>query len=408
MQDVGAERWGETTGCYRRVVKHERLGSPQQFAAEVAAHLVALAEPQLPIPGEADLCTLIEATFYASLYEEEARRVAFNVAWQPAAHDCASVVAITAPVAATPKNLAKLAPATRREATSIAVRAEGGKLVAWALLEHTATAPPPLTIRVLGAGVLRIDYAGSARALYARGEIRLVGGAHAVKSPARYLTRAFAAWSAAEEPATGIDLRAAVVKRIAARVLDHGHGGMILVMPAEVAAPVGVRVHYPVGDGGSVLARRFAAVIRDVVPGERLARLQGSHPRGSDGSVVVRDEAQIAFAEAIELVARLTAIDNAVLLDTELRLRGFGVQVLEGDTPQTPFEHADPYSEDAHVDDLATFKGTRHPAGVIFCMRQEREAAAIIASQDGDISLAIKTARGLQVVGSYEHGFGWK
>jgi hypothetical protein len=72
------------------------------------------------------------------------------------------------------------------------------------------------------------------------------------------------------------------------------------------------------------------------------------------------------------------------------------------------FEHANPYSDDIHLDDLSTFKGTRHPAGVIFCMRQPTEAAAIIASQDGHLSLATKDTRSVvQVLGSYEHAFGW-
>ena len=138
-------------------------------------------------------------------------------------------------------------------------------------------------------------------------------------------------------------------------------------------------------------------------------RLAGSRARGVDGRVAVRDEAQIAFAEAIELVARLTAIDNALLVDTDLRVRGFGVQVIEGDTPKMTFEHVDPYSDEMHVDDLSTFKGTRHPAGVIFCMRQPTEGAAIIASQDGHLSLAIKDARGIvEVLGTYEHAFGWR
>jgi len=72
------------------------------------------------------------------------------------------------------------------------------------------------------------------------------------------------------------------------------------------------------------------------------------------------------------------------------------------------FSHADPYTGSRHIDDLSTFKGTRHPAGVIFCMRQPREAAAIIASQDGRLSLAVKRAEGgVEVVGSYERAFGW-
>ena len=83
--------------------------------------------------------------------------------------------------------------------------------------------------------------------------------------------------------------------------------------------------------------------------------------------------------------------------------------MIEGDAPNMTFEHANPYSDDTHVDDLSTFKGTRHPAGVIFCMRQEREAAAIIASQDGRLSLAVKDARGsVEVLGSFERAFGWR
>jgi len=112
--------------------------------------------------------------------------------------------------------------------------------------------------------------------------------------------------------------------------------------------------------------------------------------------------------DALELVAQLSAIDNAILLDTDLRLRGFGTQVIEGDAPQMDFEHRDPYSDDVHVDDLSTFKGTRHPAGVIFCMRQPHAAAAIIASQDARLSLAVKNVGGrVEVVGSYERAFGW-
>jgi len=386
-------------------VKPSRLGTPAEFAARVAAQLAGVPD----VPGASELVALVEAAFYASLHDEEARHVTFNIAWQPAAHDCASSIAIATPVLATPKNLAKLAPATQRDATSIAVRREGGDLVAWALLERHAAAWLPLTIRVIASGVLRVDYAGIPRALYARGEIFLLGGAHEVKSPARMLTQTFSEWSSGADPATGIDLRAAVITRMAARALEHGHGGMILIVPAEVSVPIGVRVHYEVGEGSRVLANRYADVTRGVAIEERLERLRGSRARGADGRLSVRDEAQIAFAEAIDLVARLTAIDNALLVDTNLVLRGFGVQVVEGDAPEMVFEHTNPYSDDVHVDDLSTFKGTRHPAGVIFCMRQEREAAAIIASQDGRLSLAIKDARGgVEVLGSYERAFGWR
>ena len=390
-------------------MNHERLGSPAEFASQLITHLAGFVEPAQPLPAEADLRALLEATFYASLHEEEGRKLEFGVAWQPEARDCSAAVEIGAPVRVTPGNLAKLAPATAGESTAIAVRREAGELVAWALLERSASSHQPLTIRVLTAGVLRVEYAGVARALYARGEILFYGGTHHVKSPAQRLTRAFAAWTSAADPERNVDLRAAVITRLAARALAHGHGGMILIVPADTDTPPGVRVHYPVDDGASMLVHRYARVIRDVAHPERLARLMGSRPRTLDGRVLVRDEDQIAFGEAIELVARLTAIDNALLLDTDLRLRGFGVQVIESDVPRAEFQHTNPYTDDAHTDDLTTFKGTRHPAGVIFCMRQPREAAAIIASQDGNLSLAVKDVHGaVEVIGGYVRAFGWK
>ena len=390
-------------------MNHERMDSPMELAGPLAAHLAGLAEPMLPLPDEAELRALLQAAFFASLHEEEARRLEFGIAWQPDARECATIVAITAPLRLTPSNLAKLAPATLGDATSIAVRPENGELVAWALLERASTSHHPLTIRVLAPGILRVDYAGVARALYARGELLLSGGDHRVARPAARLTRAFPAWAAAPDLERDVDLRAAVLTRLAARTLVHGHGGMILIIPAEVATPAGVRIHYPVADGAALLVQRYLRVIRDVPAPERYARLVGSRPRDLAGRVLVRDEDQLAFAEAIEIVARLTAIDNALLLDTDLTVRGFGVQVIESDTPRREFRHTNPYSGDAHADDLSTFKGTRHPAGVLFCMRQPTPAAAIIASQDGNLSLAITDGDGdVEVLGSYVRAFGWK
>ena len=308
------------------------------------------------MPSPADLAELVEAMFFASLHEEEARRVELAVAWETTTHDCAAVLALTTPVPATPKTLAKLAPAA---ATAIAVRRDNTELVAWALLERsTESAYQPLTITAIASGVLRVDLAGTPRALYARGDMLLFDG---VRTPTDRLAQVFGGWA-----------NASVVTRLATRAFAHGHGGMILVSPAHVETPHGVRVHYGVGRGA------------DLLVGE------------------VRDE-------AIDLVARLTAIDNALLIDTDLKVRGFGVQVIEGDTPEMSFAHVDPYSGESHVDDLSTFKGTRHPAGVIFCMRQETPAGAIIASQDGRLSIASKDVEGrVEVLGSYERGFGWR
>ena len=389
-------------------MNEERLGSPSEFAAQLAAHLARFREDGLPLPVPEKLAVLVDAMFFASLHEEEARRVDFGIAWQPDADECAAVVTLANPVVVTPKNLAKLAPATWGEATTIAVRKVNGELTAWALLERSAASRQPLTIRALDAGVLRVDYAGVPRALYTRGEIVLLGSKDDIPLPAQWLTRTFAAWSANAVGPYNVDPRASIVARLATEVIRHGHGGMILVMSAALPAPTGVRIHYGVGDGADVLQKRYEQVVRDVAVDAQLARVKSTRPRAPDGRVFVRDEDQIAFAETFELVARLTAVDNALLLDTNLRVRGFGVQVIEGEAPVTSFRHTNPYTRDVHVDELQTFKGTRHPAGVIYCMRQPHEAAAIIVSQDGHLTLALKDAEGVNVIGSYDHAFGWR
>jgi hypothetical protein len=382
----------------------ERLGSPDEFALALVAHLDG---PDLP--DQRDLRSLIEIAFFASLNEEEGQRLAFTIAWIHSAGVDRAMFEIARPVLATPKNVAKLAPATSREVTALAVRRAGEDLVVWALFQQSEALEQPLTIHALAPGVLRVELGGIPRALYTRGEILLLGGAHEVKSSARRLTAAFACWSRDADATTSVDARAAIVTRIAARALEHGHGGMILIIPASTAEPAGIRAHYAVGAGEGVLARRYAELVACVPPHERLARIAGSRPRAADGRVHVRDEAQLRAADAVDFVARLTAIDNALLLDTDLRVRGFGVQVIEADAPQYSFRHVSPYTDDVHVDDLSTFKGTRHPAGVIFCLRQPGEAAAIIASQDGRLSLAVKDARGVvEVLGSYERAFGWR
>ena len=389
-------------------MNEERLGSPGAFAGKLVIHLGAIVGHGPKLPEAADLERLVDVSFFAGLHEEEGRRTDFMLAWMDEVRDCAAIVALRAPVLATPKNIARIAPAAQREATSLAVRREGNELVIWALLQNAATSEPPLTIRSLAAGVLRVDYMGVPRALYARGETLFLDAPHTVKSPARRLTAAFRSFMESADPAPHIDARAATVTRIAARALVHGHGGMILLVPANVETR-GVRIHYEVGDGADVLASRFAELAMGLGAAERLARVDASRPHRIDGRPDARDVAQVRYEEAIDLVARLTATDNALLLDTDLRVRGFGVQVIESEAPLQTFAHVNPYRDDIHIDDISTFKGTRHPAGVIFCLRQPGEAAAIIASQDGRLSLVVKDADGtVEVLGTYERAFGWR
>lgn len=366
-------------------MNEERLGSPAAFAEQLFAHLSATVDAPGGLPDARDLERLVTLAFFASLREEEARRSQFTLVWTGGVHRCIASMALYPPVPATATSIAKVAPVAQREATSLAIRRDGDELVIWALMQHGTPTDLPLMLCSLAPGVLRVDYGGVPRALYARGEVIFLGTPDAVISPAKRLTEAFKSWSEDARRSNGIDARAEALTRIAAQSLHHGHGGMILII-GKGSEPRGVRMHYKAGEGADILTNRYSAL----VPGTDLAHQQ-------------------RFNDAIDFVASLTATDNAVLLDTDLRVHGFGVQVIEGETPLRSFSHVNPYSRDVHTDDISTFKGTRHPAGVIFCLRQEREAGALIASQDGRLSLVTKDANGVvEVLGSYEHAFGWR
>jgi hypothetical protein len=377
----------------------EQLGSTASFAQRLFEHLGSIGDDASVLPSARELEQLVDVSFFAGLHEEESRRYPLSLAWTGGARGCVAAVALATPVVATPKTIAKLAPAAQRESTSIAIRPEGEQLVAWALLQHGSSRELPLMIRSLGPGLLRVDYRGQPRALYARGEMQFLDTQHPAMSPARRLTSVFESWRTAAA-ANGIEARAAAVTRVAAHALVHGHGGMILIVPTD-AQPRGVRMHYEVGEGSELLARRYAKLVSDADPADRLVRIAATRADTADAFAY--------FDEAIDLVAGLTGTDNALLLDTDLRVRGFGVQVIEGEAPLQSFAHVNPYTGSSHIDDIATFKGTRHPAGVIFCLRQEGEAAAIIASQDRRLSLVVKDSSGaVEVVGSYEEAFGWR
>lgn len=381
-------------------MNEERLESTAELARRLALHLAELGGGGAELPDAADLARLVELAFFAGLHEEEARRSGVTLTWGTAVDACTAAMALATPVRATPKSIAKLAPTAAREATSLALRRDGDEVVVWALLQHGPEAELPLTVRSPAAGVLRVDFRGAPAALYARGEILFLGEPNERLSAAERLTSAFAEWRSSGS----VDPRAAVVTRIAARALAHGHGGMILIVPTG-ATPRGVRMHYEAGDGAHLLAARYESLASHVDHGELLARIASA----GSGGFGARDAPQRRFDGAIDFVARLTAIDNALMLDTDLHVRGFGVQVVEGGAPLAPFRHDNPYTGHSHVDDITTFKGTRHPAGVIFCLRQEGAAAAIIASQDSRLSLVTKQeGDGVEVLGSYERGFGWK
>jgi len=254
---------------------------------------------------------------------------------------------------------------------------------------------------------LLVEDTGTPVALYARGRI-LEATEHMVVAT-RELTRTFSAWreeASAEE--REVAARASAVARLAPMMLALGHGGMILVLSANEAAN-GLSPRYECGSGADRLALAYEKLMHDAKPNDRLFRLWRGEGSAATGAVHVFSSQQIAYDEAAAFAARLTGIDGALQVNTELMLTAFGVKVSRrADESQytRPVRLINPYTAEERVGTLEDFPGTRHRAGATFCMNQT-EATAIIASQDGRLTLAVKRGEDVVVIGPYEYGFGW-
>jgi hypothetical protein len=114
-------------------------------------------------------------------------------------------------------------------------------------------------------------------------------------------------------------------------------------------------------------------------------------------------------AEALDFVARLTAVDGAVVLDQELGLLGAGATIQTPDASM-PAEIVleDPRSVGCERRvPTSSLGGNRHRSAICFCAQQEGLALALVASQDGDLSFFARRPDGLvHALRPYELGVG--
>jgi hypothetical protein len=110
--------------------------------------------------------------------------------------------------------------------------------------------------------------------------------------------------------------------------------------------------------------------------------------------------------EALDLIAHLTAVDGAVVLDDELNVRGFGATISTAATfPTVTVEHPAALGKKTPLD--LERRGNRHRSAVSFCAQQTGLALAFVASQDGDFSVMMRESDGsVHVMGPYELGVG--
>ena len=165
------------------------------------------------------------------------------------------------------------------------------------------------------------------------------------------------------------------------------HGGMILVVDraSMLATNSALRLKYRFGqDEPSHRYRSLLLEILEAVSASTSKSSVGWSDFASDDSVLLEKLEHSVF-ELSRLIANLTAIDGAVVLDRQFGLLGFGAEVsAELPSPSEVWRASDIEGHKRHRDDFENV-GTRHRAAYRF-VNDHPQGLAIVVSQDGGVS----------------------
>jgi hypothetical protein len=385
------------------------------------------APPPLPSPG--DLKCILEAAFFASLEREEGRALRFVLCCAPE-HDVVRdglgervpIVPLATPRPLTVESIRSLAPAVNPMNAALLIRfpAAGGQARACEIAGvlhvgenvgrarsgrafYYRPAPYALAVEVLDAGELHVYQGGARLAAIEAGRLHdlmafstleflplspiLASGEESLRpriavpehEPSRE-TSDFQ-WTAL------LNTILCIVNGVRA----HGHGGtVLLVAPDTPALPI--RTKFAVAAETTLSDRYVEFVNTRHVLAEAWWR-QKSHPDpNAERALAHLQNAAFAAEEdlvdAAAVVAGLTAIDGALVLTADLRVAGFGAEIIL-DSTRAVNAHEVRGSSTRPSDYLSVDGesfGMRHRSALRFVAFADRTAAFVV-SQDGQVSL---------------------
>jgi hypothetical protein len=335
------------------------------FAPRLEDHFVrgGVGHPETALPDVAAIEGLIDAAFWASLQREEGYAPEISLAYLSPDRALRPLI-LGSPLPLGPRALARLAPAVKSPGIHLGVWRQGGVLFVWG----TTQAAPSFcfVVEVLGPGLLvvkhriRDDSPKFQNVAVFEGESVKILDRHAADLSGLHPVLA----SLLEpEPGDSTDDPVDVLLRLAVSMRAHRRGGTLLVVPAGSDAwreSIVPPIAYAVEPAFTELAE--------------LARTRGRAP---------------ALDAAVDAVAGLTAVDGATLMTDRYELLAFGVKIgrpdgrvrVEQVVVTEPVEGGT-----ASVVAPLQLGGTRHISAAQFAQDQ-REAVALVASQDGPFTI---------------------
>ncbi len=409
---------------------------PADLAAQVMARwhtFVARHDrPAPPLPSAESLQFILETAYFASLAREEGRALRFVLccaASTPIPRDDGGEVPVVPFVGSRPLSveaLRSLAPAVSPTNAAILVKYPGsdsasavgdiaGVLNVGSHLSRSRSgrsfyhrpSPHALIIDVRDAGEMHIYRGGIKLATLRAGRLHdqlaysgleflpisdiLAAGNDALRGRIRR--------PSTEPPRESADFEwTALLNSILCvvnGVTEHEHGGTVLLVAPGSELTLPLRTKFDIDDRNAVVTDRFVDFInaRHELAGargvnRRTGAGEGAGPSHLQNATFVAEQ---DLADAADLAARLSAVDGALVLRSDLRVLGFGAEiVVDAARPVAAFEvSGHPLrSGDWPAVDAESF-GMRHRSA-LRCISASDGAAAFVVSQDGTVTFMWK------------------
>lgn len=345
----------------------------EHFSRQLAAARQRGEDELASQPDAQTIETMIDAAFWASLRHEEGNSPKISLAFLPPEQTVQPVI-LEQTLPLIPRTLTKLAPAVERPGIHLGIWFDGDELRIWGATRRVPSFC--FVLEVIEPGLLvvkhrRLDGFGKfANVAVLKGEkVKVIDekGTSLPDCPA--LLAALLAFTSPSEWSVGHNSVNLLVQ-LAASMRAHGHGGSLLLVPADNESwreSIVQPIQYAI-----------------VPPYTGLVHLLGQE---------VTDENQnlweASIRKAVDTVAGLTAVDGATVINDRYEAVAFGVKIRRagGSAPVEQMVITEPIVGDvAEVVHPAHNGGTRHLSAAQFVYDQ-RDALALVASQDGRFTI---------------------
>ena len=390
--------------------------------------------PAPPLPAAAELRRVLETAFFASFLREEGRDLRFvlccaddvQVAFE-GSDDTVPLVSLSAPRPLTVEAIRALAPAVNPDNSAILVRFAGDGATGHSEIAgilnigsdlararsgrsfYHRPAPYALVVDVRDAGEIHIYRGGIKLATLRAGllhdqiaysALELLPVSQILATGEQAL-RPLVSPPEQEPPSETSDFEWTALLNtilcIVNEIKELAHGGTILMVSPGAESTLPVRIKYRLDDQADVLSRRFVGFLnaRHELVGER--RRQEAAESANSREPALRRwqaatfEAEEDLVDAADLVAGLSSVDGAVVMTSDLRVLGFGAEiVLDAAMPVRAFEASGGVRTSAQLPEVDSESfGMRHRSAIRGVAVAD-STAAFVVSQDGTVTLCWK------------------